>query len=134
MTEAKDVEIVPINPAAGSSGMMGKDRPMMGSNPSTNPDADRSWSATWPRVGRGEMPGEIDRYNMRRYLSLTANIEGSDLGSVIDQIDAVAGKRVGKPPKGVEVDLRGQVKPMRQMFLSLEIGLGRGGLGDLDHA
>ena len=28
------------------------------------------------------MPGEYDRYNMRRLVSLTANIEGEDLGRV----------------------------------------------------
>ncbi len=120
MTEARDVAIVPINPAGGSM-EMGGDRPSNGSNPSTNPSQSLLIRDV-ASVGRGEMPGEIDRYNMRRYLSLTANVEGSDLGSVIDQIDAALA-RVGKPPKGVEVDLRGQVKPMRQMFLSLEIGL-----------
>ncbi len=71
---------------------------------------------------RSEMPGEIDRYNMRRYLSLTANVEGEDLGRAIDHVEAAI-QRAGKPPKGVEVDIRGQVKPMRQMFQSLEIGL-----------
>ena len=68
------------------------------------------------------MPGEVDRYNMRRYLSLTANVEGEDLGRVIDRLDTAI-KRAGQPPRGVEVDLRGQVQPMREMFLSLEIGL-----------
>src|SRR5262249_49557306 len=38
------------------------------------------------RVMRSEMPGEVDRYNLRRYLSLTANIEGEDLGRVIDRL------------------------------------------------
>ena len=71
---------------------------------------------------RSEMVGEVDRYNMRRYLSLTANIEGEDLGRVIDRLDAAI-VRAGQPPRGTEVELRGQVGPMREMFLSLEIGL-----------
>jgi multidrug efflux pump subunit AcrB len=74
------------------------------------------------QVLRSTMPGEIDRYNSRRYLSLTANVEGEDLGHVIDQLDAAIA-RAGQPPRGIEVELRGQVKPMKQMFLSLEIGL-----------
>src|SRR5262249_61141674 len=75
------------------------------------------------RVRRSEMPGEVDRYNMRRYLSLTANIEGEDLGRVINRLDrAIA--RAGNPPRGTEVDLRGQVRPMKEMFQSLELGLG----------
>ena len=31
------------------------------------------------------MPGEYDRYNMQRLVSLTANIEGEDLGRVAGQ-------------------------------------------------
>jgi multidrug efflux pump subunit AcrB len=72
---------------------------------------------------RSEMPGEVDRYNMRRFLSLTANVEGEDLGRVIERLDAAIA-RAGRPPRGIEVDLRGQVRPMREMFRSLEIGLG----------
>jgi multidrug efflux pump subunit AcrB len=68
------------------------------------------------------MPGEVDRYNMRRYLSLTANIEGEDLGRVIDRLDAAIA-HAGRPPTGTEVELRGQVRPMKQMFYSLEVGL-----------
>jgi multidrug efflux pump subunit AcrB len=60
---------------------------------------------------------------MRRYLSLTANVEGEDLGRVIERLDAAI-VRAGRPPRGIEVDLRGQVRPMREMFRSLEIGLG----------
>ena len=32
------------------------------------------------RVGKGTMPGEYDRTAMQRYLSITANIQGEDLG------------------------------------------------------
>ena len=34
------------------------------------------------------MPGEFDRYNMKRELSLAANIVGADLGSVATQVIA----------------------------------------------
>ena len=74
-------------------------------------------------VRRGSMPGEFDRYNMRRLVSLTANVAGADLGRVADQIDA-ARQRAGDPPTGVQVDVRGQIAPMRQMFHGLAIGLG----------
>ncbi|HEY8504248.1 MAG TPA: efflux RND transporter permease subunit, partial [Gemmataceae bacterium] len=72
-------------------------------------------------VRRDTMPGEIDRYNMRRYVSLTANVEGADLGSVTrDLRRAIAA--AGKAPAGVEVDVRGQVAPLEELFR----GLGRG--------
>jgi multidrug efflux pump subunit AcrB len=116
MTEATDVELVPLTTQANrQQATMVADSP---SNP-TPPLLIRDVA----RVRRSEMPGEVDRYNMRRYLSLTSNIEGEDLGRVIDRLDrAIA--RAGSPPRGTEVDLRGQVRPMKEMFQSLEIGLG----------
>src|SRR5262249_33901241 len=38
------------------------------------------------RVREDKVPGEYDRYNMRRLLSLTANIEGEDLGRVATRV------------------------------------------------
>jgi multidrug efflux pump subunit AcrB len=68
------------------------------------------------------MPGEVDRYNMRRVVSMTANIEGEDLGRVAARI-AGAIDAAGSPPGGVQVDVRGQVTPMREMFQGLAFGL-----------
>src|SRR6202040_2357862 len=67
------------------------------------------------QVVESTMPGEYDRYNMRRVVSMTANIEGEDLGRVSARIQKAI-DAVGKPPRGVTVDVRGQVTPMRQMF------------------
>jgi multidrug efflux pump subunit AcrB len=73
-------------------------------------------------VRGGKMPGEYDRYNMRRLVSLTANIQGEDLGRVAGHIDQAL-KAAGKPPRGALVDVRGQIVPMREMFRGLAIGL-----------
>jgi multidrug efflux pump subunit AcrB len=70
----------------------------------------------------GTMPGQFDRYNMRRQVSLTANIAGADLGSVSEQI-AAALERAGEPPRGVEVEVRGQIPPMEDMQNGLAVGL-----------
>lgn len=72
-------------------------------------------------VRRSTMPGEIDRYNMRRMVSLTANIVGADLDSVARRIDAAV-QAAGEPPRGVVVEVRGQVLPMRKMFGALAGG------------
>ena len=67
-------------------------------------------------------PGEIDRSAMQRYLSITANLQGDDLGGAAESInEAIA--HAGKPPRGVSVSVRGQVAPMTEMFRSLAIGL-----------
>ena len=38
------------------------------------------------RVGQGFMPGEYDRTSMQRYVSVTANVEGEDLGRAAKQV------------------------------------------------
>ncbi len=73
------------------------------------------------KVEPSTMPGEIDRYNMRRLVSMTADVYGEDLGRMAGQI-AQALREVGDPPRGVQVDVRGQVEPMQQMFGGLAGG------------
>ncbi len=74
------------------------------------------------QVSYGTMPGEYDRYNQQRMVTITANIAGKDLGRVAQEVEAAI-KRVGDPPRGVTVNVRGQVPPMRQTLFGLEIGL-----------
>ena len=74
------------------------------------------------QIKEGTMPGEIDRYNMRRVVSITGNIQGNDLGDVARQV-AQAVEAAGKSPAGVKVDVRGQVEPFNDLFRSLGLGL-----------
>jgi multidrug efflux pump subunit AcrB len=73
------------------------------------------------RVSEGAVPGEYDRYNMKRLVSMTANIAGEDLGRVSSQISRAL-EAAGKPPRGAAVDVRGQVVPLQQMFGALAGG------------
>jgi multidrug efflux pump subunit AcrB len=73
------------------------------------------------RVHESTEPGEYDRYNMKRLVSFTANIEGEDLGRAAKHIGEAI-KAAGEPPRGVTVDVRGQVVPMQQMFGALAGG------------
>ncbi len=73
-------------------------------------------------VKEGVMPGEIDRYNMKRVVTLTANVQGDDLGHVSGAV-AQAIKAAGDPPKGVAVDVRGQITPFNELFRGLAFGL-----------
>ncbi|MCY2987344.1 MAG: efflux RND transporter permease subunit [Planctomycetota bacterium] len=73
-------------------------------------------------VRPGTTPGQIDRSSMQRYLSVVANVEGEDLGRATQHIyQALAD--AGQPPRGVRVQVRGQVAPMEEMFRSLAVGL-----------
>src|ERR1700745_214713 len=66
--------------------------------------------------------GEYDRYNMQRMLTLSANISGEDLGHATARVQQAI-RDAGKPPNRVNVTLRGQVKPMEEMFGGLSVGL-----------
>ena len=74
-------------------------------------------------VRKGVRPGEIDRDMSQRYVTLTANVEGEDMGRASRQV-AQALAAAGEPPRGVRVETMGQLPPMIEMFESLGIGLG----------
>lgn len=76
-------------------------------------------------LGTGKMPGQFDRYNMKREITLTANLSGQDLGSVSREVGQVLAslEKDGKRPKSVTMELRGQIPPLRQILSGLGIGL-----------
>ncbi len=74
-------------------------------------------------IERGAMPGQFDRYNMRRQVSLTANIAAIDLGTAAAQI-ARAITNAGDPPRGAKVEIRGQIPTLREIQSGLAAGLG----------
>lgn len=100
MNSITEVETIPIQRAGGDSLLL---RDVAKITPST-------------------MPSEYDRYNMKRVVSLTANIAGADLGRVASQVDRAIAK-VGDPPKGSTKEIRGQIAPMREILQGLSIGL-----------
>ena len=74
-------------------------------------------------VRKGVRAGEFDRSTSQRYLTLTANVEGEDMGRASAQVaEAIAA--AGTPPRGVRVEKMGQLPPMVAMFQALGIGLG----------
>src|SRR5882672_61501 len=74
------------------------------------------------KVTEGTTVGQYERYNMQRMITVTANLAGSDLGSVSRQV-AQAIKELGDPPPRVSVAVRGQVVPLQQMLDGLQTGL-----------
>jgi multidrug efflux pump subunit AcrB len=73
-------------------------------------------------VDYGTVPGQVDRYNMQRVVSFTANIHGKPLGAVVADVrQAIA--RAGTPPRGVTVNNRGQVPAFEETTAGLRSGL-----------
>ncbi|MFM9062432.1 MAG: efflux RND transporter permease subunit [Pirellula sp.] len=73
-------------------------------------------------IEAGTMPGQFDRYNMKRQVTLTANMIGKDLGGVSRDVRSAI-KLAGDPPAGSAIEIRGQIPPMQQMQSGLSIGL-----------
>jgi multidrug efflux pump subunit AcrB len=73
-------------------------------------------------VHYGTTPGEVDRYNMQRTVSLIANYGGMDLGHVGKQVYKAL-KAIGTPPRGITTAVRGQVPVLEETLQHLLIGL-----------
>ena len=76
------------------------------------------------RVEPGTATGQIERYNMARVVSVSANLHGRDLGSVLRAIRAIP--EVGDSsrwPARTRVDLRGQAVPLQDLTRGLQAGL-----------
>jgi len=70
----------------------------------------------------GTMPGQYDRYNMKRQVTLTANRAGVDLGTLAREVGGAI-KAAGEPPKGAKAEIRGQIPVMDDMGSGLSAGL-----------
>lgn len=73
------------------------------------------------QVTFGQATGEYHRYNMQRMVTVTANVVGRDLGRAASDIRSALSEL--PVPRGISVNVRGQVSPMELMTDSLELGL-----------
>ncbi len=73
-------------------------------------------------VDYGTAPGEFDHYNMRRTISISANLATDDLGGAAKDVQQTIAK-LGDPPRGVKVSIRGQVPTMHETFYALSLGV-----------
>ena len=93
IAKAEDLENLPVNSGQGASPLVLRD------------------VAT---VRQDSVPGEFDRYNMKRLISLTANVADADLAVVGRDVKAAI-KAAGDPPAGVKVDVRGQLATLDEI-------------------
>ncbi len=74
--------------------------------------------ATWKKT---TIPGELDRLNQQRYITITANIEGKDAGSIYNAINTIIAKT--PLPKGAKILFRGQPELLKDTMDNLRLGL-----------
>ena len=70
----------------------------------------------------GVVIGEAHRLNNQRILTLTANVQGNDLKAAADDIQRAI-RRTGDLPKGMRLQVRGQVSLLLDTLDDLQIGL-----------
>ncbi|HEY6900933.1 MAG TPA: efflux RND transporter permease subunit, partial [Puia sp.] len=75
--------------------------------------------ASWNRT---TVPGEYDRLNQQRYITITANITQKDRGASYAKIRHII-DGMGKQPNGARILLRGQADLLQQTLQSLQFGL-----------
>ncbi|HEU5234487.1 MAG TPA: efflux RND transporter permease subunit [Terriglobales bacterium] len=74
-------------------------------------------------VRSSSVPGELDRQNGLWMIVLSANLGSADLGRAARDVQRAI-QRSGTPPRGVTVQVRGQIAAMNQIFGNLSVGLG----------
>lgn len=67
-------------------------------------------------------PGEYDRINQQRYITITANIYKKDVGTAVKEVKKTIAS-LGELPQGVKIMLRGQADLLTQTTSELETGL-----------
>jgi multidrug efflux pump subunit AcrB len=70
----------------------------------------------------GTAVGTYERYNMVRIVSITANIQGADLGRATHEVKAAIAD-TPPPDNKTKVDVRGQVVPLQQLIDGFSAGL-----------
>jgi multidrug efflux pump subunit AcrB len=74
-------------------------------------------------VRSSSVPGELDRQNGLWMIVLSANLGIADLGRAARDVQRAI-ERAGAAPRGVTVQVRGQIAAMNQIFGNLSVGLG----------
>jgi multidrug efflux pump subunit AcrB len=101
MTSIKDIQTIPVASSTGAD-------PLVDQVASVRSDT---------------VPGELDRLNGQWQVALSANLSKVDLGRANSAIEKAI-TQAGAPPRGVSVQIRGQISAMSQIFGNLTIGLG----------
>ena len=74
-------------------------------------------------VHRGYTPVIVNHYNVAPVFDVYANIARRDLGGVGSEVEKIVREESRHLPRGVSLDLRGQIQTMRSSFLRLGLGM-----------
>jgi Cu/Ag efflux pump CusA len=58
----------------------------------------------------------LNRYNVQQVFDVSANVQGTDLGSISDAADRIVAQYGRQISKATTITVRGQVQSMKQSF------------------
>ncbi len=73
-------------------------------------------------ITNNKSPGEYDRINQQRFITITANIHKKDLGTAIKEVNKLI-KSLGELPGDIKILLRGQADLLHDTMSELQSGL-----------
>jgi multidrug efflux pump subunit AcrB len=79
--------------------------------------------ANLAKIDRVNVAPVVSHYNVMPVVDIFGNVDGRDLGSVLDGIQPLVEKAKKNLPRGSSIIVRGQAETMRSSFLGLAIGL-----------
>ena len=85
----------------------------------TNPPVYLRDVANWKMTSS---PGEYDRLNQQRFITLTANINDQDLGTAVNDVNKAI-TSMGELPRGVKIIVKGQADLLKETIKELQSGL-----------
>jgi CzcA family heavy metal efflux pump len=75
------------------------------------------------QISRSFNQANITHFNVARTFDVHANVDGTDLASVADKLQQLVAETKPKLPRGVSINLKGQVESMETSFRALGFGL-----------
>jgi multidrug efflux pump subunit AcrB len=75
-------------------------------------------------IRRTSTPLSLNHYNVQPVFDVSANVQGTDLGSVSSAVDRIVAGHTSHISKASTISVRGQVQSMKQSFSQLALGLG----------
>jgi multidrug efflux pump subunit AcrB len=91
-------------------------------NPGAGADATQHLSNI-ATTTRGVAPQIVNHYNVQPVFDVYANVDRQDLGSVGAAVQKIIDEAAKKMPRGMTIDLRGQIATMQTSFYRLGLGL-----------
>lgn len=79
--------------------------------------------ANLAEVKRSTSMAVVNHYNVQPTFNVYSNVENTDLGSVQKRVNAILNEMRPKLPRGMSIDLRGQVETMNSSFVRLGFGM-----------